>query len=45
VNLESLIMPVWRYTQRPSSCEFGDALGDHDGASLEMHLDALVVRV
>jgi len=31
-----------RYTPRPWSSEFGDALGGHDRVSLEMHLEAEV---
>jgi hypothetical protein len=32
-------------TRRPYSCEFGDALGGHDHACLEMHFEAVVMRV
>jgi len=35
---------VWRYTPRPWSSEFEDALGGCDQVSLEMHLEAIMVR-
>jgi hypothetical protein len=44
-SLEAVIMRVWRYTLRMTSSEFEDALGGHDLASLEMHLEAVIVPV
>jgi len=45
MHLEAVIEGVWRYTWRPGSSEFGDALGGRDWASLEMHLEAVIERV
>jgi len=35
----------WRCTGRPSSSEFGDALGGHDRVKLEIHSEAVTERV
>jgi len=55
-NLQAVIEGVWRYTWRPWSSEFGealgggdrvelkDAVGGRDQVSLEMHLEAMIVR-
>ena len=42
---EAVIKRVSRYTWRLWSCEFGDALGGRDRASLEMHLEAVIERM
>jgi len=39
-NFQAVIERVWRYTWRPRSSEFGDALGGRDRSSLEMHWEA-----
>jgi len=39
-NSQAVIERVWRYTWRPQSSEFGDALGGRDPLSLEMHWEA-----
>jgi len=55
MHLEAVIEQVWRCTWRlwscdsemhleTWSCEFGDALGGRDRASLEMHLEAMIDR-
>jgi len=41
VNLQTVIEQVWRYTWRPGSSDFGDALGGHDRANLQ----AIIERV
>jgi len=55
MHLEAVIERVWRCTWRPSSSEFGDALGGRDLVNLEialggrdlvnseMHLEAVIV--
>ena len=43
-NLEAVIEPVRIYTCRPKSSESGDTLGGHDGASVEVHLQAMSER-
>jgi len=45
MHLEAMIERLWRYTSRPRSSEFGDALGGRDRASLEMYLQAVIERV
>jgi len=42
IYLEAVIKLVWRCTWRPNSSELRDALGGHDGSSLEMHLEAKI---
>jgi len=39
-----VIRQNWRYTWRECSSELRDALGDRDRASLEMHLEAILMR-
>jgi len=39
------IAPVWTYTWRLRSSEFGDALGGHDRARLEEYLEAVNLDV
>ena len=41
MHLEAMIDRVWRYTWRPRSTEFGDALGGCDRASLDEYLEAV----
>jgi len=41
MHLEAVINRVWRYTWRPRSNEFGDALGGRDRASLDESLEAV----
>jgi len=41
MHLEAVIDRVWRYTLRPRSSEFGDALGGPDRASLDEYLEAV----
>jgi hypothetical protein len=45
MHLEAAIKRVWRYTWRPRSSAFGDAIGSRDRATLEMHLEAVIDRV
>ena len=40
-----MIEQVWIYTGRPRLSELRDALGGHNPASLEMHLDDVIERV
>jgi len=42
-NFQAVSERVWRYTWRPKSRDFGDALGGRDRSSLEMHLEAEMV--
>ena len=44
-TLEAVFKRVWRCTWRPLSSEFGDAIGGHDQATLEMHLEAIIRHV
>jgi hypothetical protein len=44
IHSQAIIERVLRGTRRLSSCEFGDALGGRDRASLEMHLEAVIMR-
>jgi len=44
IYIEAAIELVWRCTWKPRSSELRDALGGRDRASLEMHLDAVIVR-
>ena len=44
MNLESVIVRVWRYTWRLRSSEIGDALGGCDRASLEIHISTMYFR-
>jgi len=43
-NLQAVIEQVWICTWRLKSSEIRDALGGQDRASLEMHLEAMMVR-
>jgi hypothetical protein len=45
IHPQAVIERVWRYTWRPRSSEFGDAIGSRDRASLEIHLEAAIERV
>jgi len=40
MHFEAAIECVWRCNWRPRLSELRDALGGHDRASLEMHLEA-----
>jgi len=42
-KLQAVIEPVWRYTWGLCLSDFADALGRHDVASLEMHLEAVII--
>jgi len=44
MHLEAVIERVSRCTWRLRSSELRDALGGRDRASLEMHLEAMIVR-
>jgi len=44
MHLEAVIERVWRCTWRLRSSELRDVLGGRDRASLEMHLEAVIVR-
>jgi len=44
MHLEAEIERVWRCTWRLRSSELRDALGGRDQASLEMHLEGMIVR-
>jgi len=35
----------WRCTWRPELCKVGDALGGHDCARLEIHMEAVIDQV
>jgi hypothetical protein len=41
--LEAVIEQLWICTWRLRSSELRDALGDQNGASLEMHLEPMIV--
>jgi len=43
-NLQAISERVWRYTLRPWSSDFGDALGRRDWASVEIHSRAMIER-
>jgi len=45
MHLEAAIERVRRCTWRPRSCEFQDAIGIRDRASLGIHLEAMIERV
>ena len=45
MHLEAVLWQVQRYTWKPGSSEFGDALVGLDQARLEMHLEAVIERV
>jgi len=42
MHLEAVIDRVWRCTGRPSSSEFGDALGGRGRVNSEMHFEAVI---
>jgi len=42
MHLEATIERVWRWTWRPRLSEFGVAIGGHERATLEMHLEATI---
>jgi hypothetical protein len=44
MHLEAVIERVWRCNSRPRLSELRDALGGRDWASLEMHLQARMMR-
>jgi len=44
VSLHAIIVQVWGYSWRRCSQECGDVLGGRDRASLEIHLEALIIR-
>jgi hypothetical protein len=39
MHFKAVIELVWRYTCRPGSSEFGDALGNRYGANFEAVID------
>jgi len=41
MHMEAMIDRVWRYSWRPRSSKFGDALGGRDRASLKEYLEAV----
>jgi len=41
MHLEAVIDRVWRYTLRPRSSGFGDALGGRDRVSLDEYLESV----
>jgi hypothetical protein len=41
MHLEAMIIQTWML----KSSKFGDKFGGHDGASLEMHLMAVIERI
>jgi len=45
MHWEAVIQWVWRYTWRPWSIGFGNALGCRDRVNSEMHLQAVIKRV
>jgi len=44
-TLEAVIERVWRCTSRPRSSDFGYAIGGHDRATLDMHLEAVIRQI
>jgi hypothetical protein len=45
MHLEAPIECVWRHTWRPWLSQFGDIVGGHNQAIVEMHLEAMIKRV
>jgi len=43
MNMEVIIVQIWRYTSRLLPSELGDALRDRDLASFVMYLKAMIV--
>ena len=44
IHVDMVSVWIWRCICRPLSSEFGDALGGNDEASLEMHVEAMILR-
>jgi hypothetical protein len=45
MDLEAVINDVWRYTMRRYCSALRDVLHDHDRATMEIHLEAMIKRV